>query len=880
MNETPTAEPGSAPARFGRRLAITVASAAVAGLAVLVPAAGVDRRALGMVGTNEGGGSVIAGPFALGLRPFLVSFVLVELMVLIVAPRRRHGDPAFRRGMTWASIGLGLAVALGQGWTQAMYLENLSAGWPFGEIVLWPGLQFELLYALSAAAGSCVLLALAAWVTRRGVGSGFAVLLAAGMIASALAGASDLWWLVSTSSVSPAAVVLAVLLWGALLAVLCWFFARQPARGALRSLPVMLPTCGALPFDVAATVTTLPAIMAGATGSFALQSLAGRFAPGTTLAWVVVVASIAVVTPLASVLFYFRRRQALMAPATRPAWLRAWLLSAGGLLGLALASSATSLVAPEAHALGPTPLTLLVAAAIAVDLGREARARWRARARGVDLQPLAVHQDVADALEDAARRGDERAVVVQGLCFRSLTYVFGPYVPMVVLGDGTMGPMGPMGPIGQKAEEAPARGGGPAASIAAAVVLCVVALGPVLWAAAWRQTLGLDFEGGISLALEPAGPVLHPRAALDQVRRAAEPLGDDVSVFERGGAVHVEAAGATGEDLRRIVAAVTRPADLRLLPVVGVPGLGPEVTGPDEAAVRARLDLAGPLLLGTKLFIEPVGEGVRAIVVSPEPVITGADVVSATTVIDEYDRRPRVDVELTPAGGERFHQYTRDHVGQMIAIVVDDQLNSAPVIQQPIPGGHIQITMGYDGGPAEAQELAARLSAGAGVPMRVASESVIEPTMSPWLGRPLALALALAALLACVVAAVRRRWPILAVATGLLGAAVSLAGPGLLDAVMTSASLVAAAMVGALAAGPVILAGLRGRERLGLAGRLAASWPAWAALVACAAAASLASPHVHGFARGVAANAMIGLILVIPLDVLALAALTTARRPD
>jgi len=162
----------------------------------------------------------------------------------------------------------------------------------------------------------------------------------------------------------------------------------------------------------------------------------------------------------------------------------------------------------------------------------------------------------------------------------------------------------------------------------------------------------------------------------------------------------------------------------------------------------------------------------------------------------------------------------------------------------------------------------------------VVSETVIEPALWPWLGRPLALALALMALLACALASIRRGWPELAVATGLLGVAVGLAGPGLVDATFTAASYVAAAVVGLLAAGPVLLAGLRsrGEPRPGLAGRLAASWPAWAGLVAVAALASLLSPLVHGFARGVATNALIGLVLAAPVAALALAALAPRRN--
>lgn len=70
--------------------------------------------------------------------------------------------------------------------------------------------------------------------------------------------------------------------------------------------------------------------------------------------------------------------------------------------------------------------------------------------------------------------------------------------------------------------------------------------------------------------------------------------------------------------------------------------------------------------------------------------------------------------ELTPEGGERFRQATAANVKRRLAIVVRGRVESAPVIQQEIRGGHVLITMGAmpeSEQKAKAHDLARTLSA-------------------------------------------------------------------------------------------------------------------------------------------------------------------------
>lgn len=68
--------------------------------------------------------------------------------------------------------------------------------------------------------------------------------------------------------------------------------------------------------------------------------------------------------------------------------------------------------------------------------------------------------------------------------------------------------------------------------------------------------------------------------------------------------------------------------------------------------------------------------------IAPDAVLTGEHVASATLVDDE-DRRG-VRIRLTEAGEAIFREFTREHVGESIALLVDGRVLNTPVIQSEI----------------------------------------------------------------------------------------------------------------------------------------------------------------------------------------------------
>lgn len=76
--------------------------------------------------------------------------------------------------------------------------------------------------------------------------------------------------------------------------------------------------------------------------------------------------------------------------------------------------------------------------------------------------------------------------------------------------------------------------------------------------------------------------------------------------------------------------------------------------------------------------------------------IRDGDIVEAAAAMSDQSGIPEVYVAITlsPEGAERFRVATRDAVQRRIAIVVDDEIDSAPVVKAEIGGGRMSITMG------------------------------------------------------------------------------------------------------------------------------------------------------------------------------------------
>ncbi len=133
--------------------------------------------------------------------------------------------------------------------------------------------------------------------------------------------------------------------------------------------------------------------------------------------------------------------------------------------------------------------------------------------------------------------------------------------------------------------------------------------------------------------------------------------------------------------------------------------------------------------------------------------LTGDELVDARVALGSPENpRPFVSLDFSVAGGRRFGELTTKSVGKRMAIVLEDIVDSAPVINEPITGGSAQITMGgnrtRDEMIRDANQLALVLKAGAlPAPVTFREERTVGPSLGAETVRSGALASGLAGVL-------------------------------------------------------------------------------------------------------------------------------------
>ena len=108
-------------------------------------------------------------------------------------------------------------------------------------------------------------------------------------------------------------------------------------------------------------------------------------------------------------------------------------------------------------------------------------------------------------------------------------------------------------------------------------------------------------------------------------------------------------------------------------------------------------------------------------------VVTGEELVDAQPSFNQ-NGQPSVSFRFNPGGARKFGNYTSDNVGSLFAIVLDNEVISAPQIREAITGGSGQITGNFS--VQESSDLSILLRAGAlPAPMRFEEERTIGPEL-------------------------------------------------------------------------------------------------------------------------------------------------------
>jgi preprotein translocase subunit SecD len=201
------------------------------------------------------------------------------------------------------------------------------------------------------------------------------------------------------------------------------------------------------------------------------------------------------------------------------------------------------------------------------------------------------------------------------------------------------------------------------------------------------------------------------RQSLEIVRRRIDEVGTREPTIQRQGAdrilIQVPGIGSAAE-LKEIIGTT---AQLTFNPVVSRTSDASQAPG-----------------VGNKL-VPSLDEPGLFYIIESAPVVTGEDLVDAQPSFDQ-NGNPAVSFRFNTSGARSFGDYTADNIGSPFAIVLDDEVVSAPVIQSHIPGGSGIITGRFD--VEESTNLAVLLRAGA-LPAQLTF--LEERTIGPELGQ-------------------------------------------------------------------------------------------------------------------------------------------------
>ncbi|HWK86462.1 MAG TPA: protein translocase subunit SecD [Xanthobacteraceae bacterium] len=221
-------------------------------------------------------------------------------------------------------------------------------------------------------------------------------------------------------------------------------------------------------------------------------------------------------------------------------------------------------------------------------------------------------------------------------------------------------------------------------------------------------------NGLIQLNITEFGIRNRIRQAVDQsieiVRRRIDELGTVEPSIQRQGDDRILVQVPGLQDPARLKALLGKTAKLTFRMV--------DISMPAEQALQTRPPAESEVLYSQ--------DGRQPYLIERRVLVPGEDLVDAQPGFDQRTQEPVVNFRFNTSGGRRFAAATLENVGKPFAIVLDNQVISAPVIREPITGGSGQISGNFT--VQGANDLAILLRAGAlPAPLTIIEERTVGP---------------------------------------------------------------------------------------------------------------------------------------------------------
>jgi len=237
-----------------------------------------------------------------------------------------------------------------------------------------------------------------------------------------------------------------------------------------------------------------------------------------------------------------------------------------------------------------------------------------------------------------------------------------------------------------------------------------------------RINLGLDLKGGMHLVLKVQNDNLPTAQAkedavlksMEVLRNRIDGLGVAETLIQRQGEnqILLQLPGVTDRD--------------KALDMIGrVARLEFHLVDTDETHLK---DALGGHVPANEELMVMTKEGGKPILISKDVALDGEGIKDAKVDFASNGLQPKISMTFNEKGTKDFGDLTTAHVNEQLAIVLDSEVLSAPVIREPILSGDAEITGDFKF--EEASLLALALRTGAlPVPMTVEEERTIGPLL-------------------------------------------------------------------------------------------------------------------------------------------------------
>ncbi len=232
-----------------------------------------------------------------------------------------------------------------------------------------------------------------------------------------------------------------------------------------------------------------------------------------------------------------------------------------------------------------------------------------------------------------------------------------------------------------------------------------------------QRSLEISDAGGglIRLTVPQAAITERIRQSVEQsiqiVERRVNELGTVEPLIQRQGTdrILVQVPGLQDPTRLKELLGKTAKLDFRMV----------DLTVPADQAQQGRVPSDSDVLMSSTSPKIPY-------VIKKQVLVSGGDLTDAQPGFDQRSNEPIVSFRFNTSGSRKFAQATTENVGQPFAIVLDNEVISAPVIREPITGGSGQISGSFT--VQSANDLSILLRAGAlPAPLSIIEERTVGP---------------------------------------------------------------------------------------------------------------------------------------------------------